>query len=151
MRVEQLGSTTLHSIKGWLAHSRVTITAVLDPHALTSPGVSAAGPTWAIDRHDPPPRMAEAVRLRDTQCVFPWCNHTSRGCDLDHIEPFLPPDDGGPPGQTRPDNLAPLCRRHHRAKTARRWTYHRTDDGDYWWTSPHGADYLVTPHGTLAL
>ncbi len=146
VRVERLGSMTLRSIRDWVGHSRVTITPVLDPH-----GVTAAGRERAVDSHDPPPRMAEAVRLRDPHCVFPWCNHTSRAADLDHIEPYVPPDNGGPPGQTQPGNLAPLCRRHHRAKTAKRWSYRRTDDGDYWWTSPHEHLFLVTPHGTLAL
>jgi len=101
VRVEQLGSMTLRAIKDWVDHSRVTVTPVLDPHSITSGAC-----TWATDAHDPTPRMAEALRLRDPQCVFPWCNHTSRAADLDHIDPYVPPDDGGPPGQTRPDNLA---------------------------------------------
>jgi hypothetical protein len=62
---------------------------------------------------------------------------------LDHIEPFVSPDDGGPPGQTNPANLAPLCRRHHRAKTHSRWTYTRDSDGSYHWTSPTGEAYTV--------
>jgi hypothetical protein len=33
--------------------------------------------------------------------------------DLDHIDSY---NKHGPPGQTTPANLAPLCRRHHRAK-----------------------------------
>ena len=57
--------------------------------------------------------------------------------DLDHIVPYVPPDEGGPPGQTNPQNLAPLCRRHHRAKTFTGWTYQRARDGAYTWTSPH--------------
>jgi hypothetical protein len=52
-------------------------------------------------------------------------------------------DDRGPPGQTRPDNLAPLCRRHHRAKTFRGWAYVRNADGTYTWTSPHGRMFTV--------
>ena len=94
VRVEQLGSMTLRSIKDWVGHTRVTVTPVLYPHSLTSDACALV-----TDAHDPPPRMAEAVRLRDTQCVFPWCNHTSRAADLDHIEPYVPPDEGGPPGQ----------------------------------------------------
>ncbi|NUR08718.1 MAG: HNH endonuclease [Nocardioidaceae bacterium] len=78
--------------------------------------------------------------LRDTSCVFPGCTVDARRCDLDHIRPY---DDAGPPGQTRPDNLAPLCRRHHRAKTHGRWHYERVDTGDYAWTSPSGRAYVV--------
>ena len=48
-------------------------------------------------------------------------------------------------------NLAPLCRRHHRAKTHGRWRYQRLVDGSYAWTSPHHDHYLVHDGGTLAL
>jgi hypothetical protein len=76
------------------------------------------------------------------------CQVLADDCDLDHEIPYLPVADGGSPGQTHPDNLACLCRRHHRAKTARRWRYERTPDGDYLWHGPHGSRFLVTPHGT---
>jgi hypothetical protein len=107
--------------------------------------------TDAVDRHDPPPWMRELVILRDRHCVFPWCATDARTCDLDHIVAYRSPDEGGPPGQTNPLNLAPLCRRHHRAKTAKRWRYERTEDGSYAWTSPHDEHYLVRDTGTLAL
>ena len=69
----------------------------------------------------------------------------ARSCDLDHTIPY---DENGPPGQTRADNLACLCRRHHRAKTTGRWRYLRTPDGDYLWHGPYGTTYLVTALGT---
>ena len=77
--------------------------------------------------------MRDLVILRDPRCVFPHCQRDARACDLDHTIPY---DDTGPPGQTRPDNLAPLCRRHHRAKTTGRWQYRRQPDGTYQWTGP---------------
>ena len=92
--------------------------------------------------------MADLVRFRDPSCVFPGCKKPSRRCDLDHIVAYLPPDEGGPPGQTHPDTLACLCRRHHRAKTARVWRYARTPQGHYLWHGPHNATYLVTDTGT---
>ena len=92
--------------------------------------------------------MRELVILRDRHCVFPWCGRDARTCDLDHIVPYVPPDEGGPPGQTNPQNLAPLCRRHHRAKTFTGWTYQRQRDGTYEWTSPHGHTWTVGPDGT---
>ena len=136
--MEGLGVATVERIEAWLARhtaagGRAKVTPVLD---------LARGD--AVDRHDPPPRMAEHVRLRDPQCVFPYCQTHARDCDLDHVIPYVPPDEGGPPGQTSPQNLAPLCRRHHRAKTAKRWRYQRTDDGSYAWTSPQADRYLVT-------
>src|SRR5690606_39265744 len=45
---------------------------------------------------------------------------------------------GGPPGQTRLANLAPLCRSHHRLKTHRGWDYRRRTDGTYAWTDRWG-------------
>ena len=82
--------------------------------------------------------------LRDGHCVFPGCPVDSRSCDLDHIRPYRDPDDGGPPGQTGPANLAPLCRRHHRLKTHAGWHYPRDGTG-YAWTSPDGLTYRTDP------
>ena len=146
--VDTLGPATLTKIKDWVGHSRVTITPVL--HV-------ASDDTWTVDRHDPPPRMAEAIRLRDATCVFPRCGRHASACDLDHITPYDtgplhddgPPDDdeprGHPPGTTTPANLAPLCRRHHRAKTSGAWTYERLAPGTYLWNGPAGIATLVTP------
>jgi hypothetical protein len=95
--------------------------------------------------------MRELVTLRDRHCVFPWCRVDARACDLDHIEPYVDLDDAGPPGQTAPSKLACLCRRHHNAKTSRRWSYIRNKDGTYTWHGPHHQTYVVTPEGTTAL
>jgi len=99
----------------------------------------------AVDGHDPPGWLDELVRLRDPHCVFPGCQVRSRACDLDHIRPYLPIARGGPPAQTRADNLAPLCRAHHRAKTLGDWRYARSTDGGYRWTSPTGSVLTVLP------
>jgi hypothetical protein len=93
--------------------------------------------------------MRQQVIVRDRHCVFPWCGRDARASDLDHIEPYVPMDEGGPPGQTNPQNLAPLCRRHHRTKTFTAWHYERQRDDTYAWTSPHARAYLVTADGTL--
>ena len=78
--------------------------------------------------------------------MFPWCTKDARHCDLDHIDAY---DEDGPPGQTHPENLAPLCRRHHNCKTAGLWRYHRHPDGTYTWHSPTGRTYTVTRSGTI--
>jgi Domain of unknown function (DUF222) len=131
--VEKLGPLTLEAIKSWLATSRFTLQPVLD---LARPD--------AVDQHDPPAWMRELVILRDRTCIHPSCDKDARDCDLDHTEPYVEMDDGGPPGQTRPDNLAPICRRHHRAKTHHGWSYVRNTDGSYTWTDPFGRTYDVT-------
>ncbi len=59
----------------------------------------------AVDQHDPPPWMRELVILRDGHCIFPGCTRDASSCDLDHTIPY---DPDGPPGQTIPDNLAPV-------------------------------------------
>ncbi len=143
--VERLGPVSTDLIRTWLHDSNARIQPVLDLHR-----------SDAVDQHDPPPWMRELVILRDRHCVFPWCARDARTCDLDHTTPYVPPDDGGPPGQTNPQNLAPLCRRHHNAKTHGRWhyhRYHRDPDGPgdtYTWTSPHGHTWAVGPDGTHA-
>ena len=69
--------------------------------------------------------------------------------DADHIEEYVPLDKGGPPDQTNSENLARLCRFHHRVKTHTRWRYRRQPDGTYQWTSPHGHIFTVDEHGTI--
>ena len=139
---ESLGPVSLELIREWAGRSRVTVQPVL--HV-------AADDRWSVDRHDPPPRMAEEVRLRSEACIFPWCSRTARQCDLDHGRRYEDPGEGGPPGQTCPGSLAPLCRRHHRAKTAGRWSYERVDPGTYLWTGPAGLTVVVTPLGTISV
>ncbi len=166
--VEKLGAASLQVLQDWLTRiglhgPGVTIRPVLDMRR-ADPRVDAciAPRTDAVDRHDPPEWMRELVILRDRHCVFPGCGVDARSCDLDHIEPYLPLNAGGPPGQTHPGNLAALCRRHHRAKTHRAWSYQRRppdeheghadqtdpDDRDlgpgYTWTSPLG--WTLTTH-----
>jgi hypothetical protein len=147
--VERLGEATLDLLAEWAGHDKITVTPVLDLNR-----------TDAVDRHDPPLWMRELVILRDKHCVFPWCATDARSCDLDHVVPYRQPPDANsdgtdagraPPGQTRADNLAPLCRGHHNMKTHGRWKYRRNRDGTYRWTRPRGQTYLVTREGTISL
>jgi hypothetical protein len=144
--VERLGPATQAMIRDWLGTTGATITPVINR-------VIDLNRTDAPDAHDPPQWMRELVILRGRHCVFPWCATHARSCDLDHIEPYDPGPDGtrAPPGQTRPENLAPLCRRHHRAKTFKGWSYRRLPDGSYRWKDPYGHTYLVTKNGTQDL
>jgi hypothetical protein len=92
-----------------------------------------------------PDRIRDQVTARDPQCVFPWCTRNARSCDLDHITPY---DPGGP---TATEDLAPLCRRHHRLKTHAGWTYTMVEPGTYLWRSPAGLAYQRDHTGTTPL
>lgn len=129
--VERLGPLSIRRIREWVGHTAVTVVPVIRMDR-----------TDAVEQHDPPQWMRELVVLRDRRCVFPWCDTDARACDLDHVVPY---DEGGP---TDPANLAALCRRHHRAKTRRRWRYRRRPDGAYLWTGPQGREYVVDRTGT---
>ena len=54
---------------------------------------------------------------------------------------MIPYSEGGP---TASDNLAPLCRRHHRLKTHGGWRYTQVERGTYLWTSPLGSASCAT-------
>jgi hypothetical protein len=139
-RVEGLGAATLAKIREWVGRADVRVTGVLDLDSRA-----------AVDGHEVPDPMRETVFLRNPCCPFPWCPNLSRVKDDDHIEEYLPEDEGGPPGQTSPANLAGLCRRHHRCKTHGGWTYAMPEPGLYLWRSPHGRRYLVDHTGTTNL
>ncbi|WP_370247762.1 HNH endonuclease, partial [Nocardioides sp.] len=135
---------TLDQIKSWcgVAGTKVVVRPVLD-----------TGTVRHTDAYEATPLIREAVILRDGTCVAPYCTHSARGADLDHIEPFdhAHPARGGP---TSTANLAALCRTHHRLKTHHGWTYEpiTTEDGrSYLWTLPSGSRYLRGPTGTTPL
>jgi hypothetical protein len=134
VRIEEAGGfVSIEQLKTWCANpdTHVTIKPVID-----------LDQRWWTDAYEIPDRMHEQVALRDRHCVFPWCTRPARRCDTDHAIPY---DSGGP---TSPQNLAPLCRRHHRHKTHTAWAYTFIDDGTYLWTSPHRYQFLVDPTGT---
>ncbi|MDP9821552.1 hypothetical protein J2S59_001361 [Nocardioides massiliensis] len=131
--IEKLGPITLARLSEWLTRpggvgsGRINVRPVIDTNT-----------DQAVDQHDPPAWMREAMILRDEVCVFPGCVVSARRSDADHIEPYVPMDEGGPPGQTHLGNLAPLCRSHHRLKTHMGWTYQRRTDGTYAWRDRWG-------------
>jgi hypothetical protein len=135
----------LDQIKSWCADSRtkVTVKPVIDLNAqLTAQGYKV------------PDALREQVQLRDRTCVFPRCTRPARACDVDHVIPYdhEAEADGRPqPGPTRTDNLACLCRFHHRLKTHSAWRYAMTAPGVFEWTSPHGHRYRRDHTGTTDL
>lgn len=85
----------------------------------------------------PPTALKALVRARDGRCRFFGCTMPAVGCDLDHVVPYAASaSHDGRTGSTSGENLAPLCRRHHRAKQHRAWTYLLDPDtGVAWWTN----------------
>ena len=86
----------------------------------------------------PPSAMKDFVTTRDQTCRMWGCTRPATACDLDHARPW-------PAGPTTPANLAGLCRRHHRFKQRRRWTYRLEPDGTVTWTSPNGRRRTTLP------
>jgi len=138
-RLEGHGPITVEQARRWLGHCQVTVKPVLDLADQTP-----------VDAYEIPDRLRQAIHLRNPVDVFPYATNTSRRRDIDHTIPYRPPDHGGPPGQTRVDNLGPMTRFHHRIKTHSRWQLRQPFPGVYLWRSPHGHDYLVDRNGTRA-
>lgn len=136
VRSEGLGPITKAQLADLFGTTRVTVTPVLH-----------AGGDEAVDAYEVPNRIRAAVTLRDVVEPFPYSSRSARGLDLDHTEPYVP----GGRAQTRPSNLGPLRRRIHRAKTAKRWQLRQPRAGTFWWTSPTGNEYRVTPTKTTDL
>ena len=117
-RAERLGPVTTDKIRDWLGNSH-------RPHPAGDPDGrrrrrQRPRPTRPDPRPGHPPRPDLPLpRLP---------GRFTGSCDLDHVIPY---DPAGPPGQTRPSNLVPLCRRHHNAKTTGLWRYTRTPSGVY--------------------
>jgi len=88
----------------------------------------------------PPANLTAFVIARDQTCTFPGCQRAAHRCDLDHEQP------ASTGGATSADNLAVLCRRHHRAKHEAGWQVRRNRrTGDSHWRSPTGHAYLSRP------
>lgn len=127
-------TVTVDQVREWCATglTRVTIRPVID----LAQTHTCAGDT-------PCDAQRDQVTVRDRTCVFPWCTRPAWGADLDHIKPRA----AG--GATTSENLAALCRRHHRLKTHHSgWSYTQLDPGTYQWRSPHGYHYLRDQDGT---
>ena len=107
---------------------------------LTDPTTGAL--TDLSPRYRPPTRVDRAVRSRDVTCRFPGCRRSANtprnGVDLDHTVPW-------PAGSTSADNLACLCRHHHRVKHSPGWAVVLNSDGAMEWTTPGGRRFTTHP------
>lgn len=155
VRFEQAKPLLAQWLRDLFGAHRVTVRPVIDQnHQVPS------------DAYECPPTMREAVGLRNPFEVFPWSTRRSEGLDLDHTNPWRPPTEHSFPElvrslvpelveghrpQTRPDNLGPLTRGVHRAKTHGGWHLQQPLPGYFIWQSPLGYRYLVTPSRTIDL
>jgi hypothetical protein len=97
-------------------------------------------------RYRPSAALDRAVRSRDVTCRFPGCRRAAVGptagpgmaTDVDHTIPW-------PKGATSADNLAVLCRRHHRLKHSPGWSVVLQPNGTMTWTTPAGRRYASEP------
>ncbi|MFD0808200.1 hypothetical protein ACFQ0K_19060 [Nocardioides caeni] len=138
-RVEGIGPLLLEQVTDLLRGREVTVQPVID---LTV--------GRAVNGYEHPTTVKKRTELRTTRDVFP--HSTRQGglsrLDHDHPVPYVPPDDGGPPGQTGDHNDAPVGRTDHRAKTHLAYQVKQLGLGAYRWETPHGLARIVTGQGT---
>lgn len=92
--------------------------------------------------------LTRYLTLLYPRCVFPLCTRPAARCEIDHSTEYdhHQPTAGG---TTTADNLQPLCKAHHRLKTAGGWIDARLPDGRILWTTPTGQPITVDPAGTV--
>lgn len=89
--------------------------------------------------YHPTPALRHALHIRQRTCSAPGCRRQATACDLDHTVPYARG------GRTCECGLAPLCRRHHRAKQTHGWKLEQPHPGTLIWRLPHGRTYHVEP------
>ena len=92
---------------------------------------------YGREKYEPPQALVDFLLARDRTCRFPGCRQPASRSDIDHAQSW---ETGG---ETKPENLGLLCRRHHRLKTHGRWALVSNTDGSCEWTSPAGKKYFV--------
>jgi hypothetical protein len=82
--------------------------------------------------------LKHLIRARTATCPAPGCGAQACHCDLDHTLAY-------PAGPTDECNLAPPCRRHHRAKQAPGWQLEQPEPGVMGWTTPSRRVHTTLP------
>lgn len=118
--------------------ARLAVTAPTMTRILTHPETGAIL-SVGREQYRVPAELQRAVRLRDTTCRAPGCGRRARRCDLDHTTAW---QHGG---TTAVDNLACLCRHHHRLKHQPGWQLEQGHAGTLNWTTPDGRQYETRP------
>jgi hypothetical protein len=120
-------------------------------------GAGVAGPPWPLTitltplatgtcthrletpGYHPTHLLRHTLHIRQRTCSAPGCRRQATRCDLDHTQPYATG------GRTCECGLAPLCRRHHRAKQSQGWQLHQPQPGVLTWQLPHGRTYHAEP------
>jgi hypothetical protein len=89
------------------------------------------------------PKQRVALNIRDGGCTFPNCERPARWTDAHHIISWL---DGGP---TDLNNLALVCRRHHRMLHHSEWVIRIGNDGLPEFIPPRWIDPYQIPQRNL--
>ena len=141
-RVEDIGALLADQVREWAAHTRVIVKPVIDLNHEVS-----------VDAYETPDRLRERLILRTPADPFPYAANVSRTGDIDHTNRYVFDRGDGrpPPGQTRDSNLSRMIRSTHRLKTHSGWRVIQARNGVFFWTSPHGYQYLVDHTGTTPL
>ncbi|MET9020039.1 HNH endonuclease [Actinopolymorpha sp. NPDC004070] len=119
---------------------RLVANNLTNPEARFSVGVTHPVTGRLLHLHPIPARFlrglqAELVHARDQRCAWTTCRRPAATCHLDHNT------EHAYGGSTSVDNIAPLCPRHHKAKTERDWKLHQTGPGEHTLTDPFGRSY----------
>jgi hypothetical protein len=99
-------------------------------HPETGAVLSVGRTSYAV-----PADLRKWLRVRDRTCRHPGCNVPASRCELDHTKPW------SQQGPTTHDNLAHLCRKHHKLKSEGIWHYRQSGAGALTATSPGGRTY----------
>jgi hypothetical protein len=99
-------------------------------------------------RYTPTAAMRRFLGARDATCRFPGCDKPAAAAEADHTTEW------SQGGTTDTDNLALLCRQHHRLKTIGHWKARQihaaeppSPPGTLEWTAPSGRQYTTHPDG----
>ena len=98
--------------------------------------------------YSPGAKLRQFLQHATPTCGVPRCGTAAWRCDLDHARPH------GHGGSTCDCNVRPLCRRHHRLKTAGLLTLTPSTDphdppGTWTYTTRTGRAYTAHPHAPL--
>ncbi|WP_314501732.1 DUF222 domain-containing protein [uncultured Microbacterium sp.] len=92
-------------------------------------------------QYTPPAALRRLVKWRADRCIAPGCGVPASRCEVDHTVAW---EHGG---ETGLENLAPICRGHHKVKHHGGWRLRQLPGtgGAVEWTSPAGRTYVVEP------